>query len=103
MLQQRCNLFRPNAPPRPKTGSDSAFQRNTAERVYQSEAAHNPEVAGSNPAPATGKAPETGPFSFPATPREIGNVDVYVPKTLSADRAQALDQSMTDLEQMLEE
>ena len=26
--------------------------------------AHNPEVAGSNPAPATGKAPETGPFSF---------------------------------------
>jgi hypothetical protein len=27
---------------------------------------HNPEVAGSNPAPATGKAPETGPFSFAA-------------------------------------
>jgi hypothetical protein len=27
---------------------------------------HNPEVAGSNPAPATGKAPETGPFCFSA-------------------------------------
>jgi hypothetical protein len=26
--------------------------------------AHNPEVAGSNPAPATGKAPETGLFCF---------------------------------------
>src|SRR2546429_2956280 len=26
--------------------------------------AHNPEVAGSNPAPATGKALETGPFYF---------------------------------------
>ena len=30
--------------------------------MYTIEAAHNPEVAGSNPAPATGKAPETGPF-----------------------------------------
>jgi putative transposase len=28
--------------------------------VYTIEAAHNPEVAGSNPAPATAKAPETG-------------------------------------------
>jgi hypothetical protein len=34
------------------TGSEPAFRRNTAERVYISEAAHNPEVAGSNPAPA---------------------------------------------------
>src|SRR5512133_3457466 len=32
-----------------------AFRRNTAERVYRIEAAHNPEVAGSNPAPATAK------------------------------------------------
>jgi hypothetical protein len=30
--------------------------------VYIIEAAHNPEVAGSNPAPATEKAPETGLF-----------------------------------------
>jgi transposase InsO family protein len=33
----------------------AAFRRNTAERVYAIEAAHNPEVAGSNPAPATEK------------------------------------------------
>src|SRR5919201_1366261 len=31
-------------------------------RATPMEWAHNPEVAGSNPAPATGKAPETGPF-----------------------------------------
>src|SRR6266545_4074512 len=30
-------------------------------RTWQ-QTSHNPEVAGSNPAPATGKAPETGPF-----------------------------------------
>jgi hypothetical protein len=54
--------FRLNARLRPKTGSEPAFRRNTAERVYTIEAAHNPEVAGSNPAPATGRAPETGLF-----------------------------------------
>jgi hypothetical protein len=57
-------VFRPNAPPRPKTGSDSAFQRNTAERVYTIEAAHNPEVAGSNPAPATSKGLGNSAFLF---------------------------------------
>jgi hypothetical protein len=46
-------VFRLNARPWPKTGSEPAFRRNTAERVYITEAAHNPEVAGSNPAPAT--------------------------------------------------
>src|SRR5213592_4382515 len=45
-------VFRLNARPRPRTGSKPAFRRNTAERVYTIEAAHNPEVAGSNPAPA---------------------------------------------------
>jgi hypothetical protein len=44
--------FRLNARPRPKIGSEPAFRRNTAERVYIIEEAHNPEVAGSNPAPA---------------------------------------------------
>jgi hypothetical protein len=48
---------------RGKTGSLSAFPRNTAEHVYMVEAAHNPEVAGSNPAPLLRKAPETGPFA----------------------------------------
>ena len=34
-----------------------ALQRKTAARVASPEAAHNPEVAGSNPAPATSKRP----------------------------------------------
>jgi hypothetical protein len=55
-------VFRLNARLRPKTGSESTFQRNTAEPVYRIETAHKPEFAGSNPAPATRKAPETGAF-----------------------------------------
>ena len=35
--------------------------------------AHNPEVAGSNPAPATGKAPETGLFSFAEPEFQVGS------------------------------
>jgi hypothetical protein len=45
--------FRLNARPRPNIALEPAFRRNEAERVYVIEAAHNPEVAGSNPAPAT--------------------------------------------------
>jgi hypothetical protein len=52
--------FRLNAGARPKTGSDSAVRRNEAERVYMIEAALNPEVAGSNPAPATPKGAGNG-------------------------------------------
>src|SRR4029453_11086349 len=37
--------------------SERAFRRNTAERMYTIEVAHNTEVAGSNPAPATEKGP----------------------------------------------
>jgi hypothetical protein len=44
--------FRLNAQSRRKTGSEPAFRRDTAEPVHTIEAAHNPEVAGSNPAPA---------------------------------------------------
>jgi hypothetical protein len=58
-------VFRLNARPRPKTGSESAFRRNTAERVYLNEAAHNPEVAGSNPAPATEKGSGNRAFPLP--------------------------------------
>ena len=54
--------FRLNARPRPKTGSEPAFRRNEAEHVYTIEAAHNPEVAGSNPAPATVEGPGNGAF-----------------------------------------
>jgi hypothetical protein len=45
-----------------KSCSEPAFRRNTAERVYTIEAAHNPEVAGSNPAPATAKGAGNGAF-----------------------------------------
>src|SRR5512132_3218755 len=57
-------VFRVHARSRPKTGPEPAFRRNTAAPVYRSDAAHHPQVAGSNPAPATEKAPETGPFRF---------------------------------------
>ena len=39
-------------------GRDAGWSSQVARR------AHNPEVAGSNPAPATQKGPEIGPFSF---------------------------------------
>jgi hypothetical protein len=55
-------VFHLNAAAEGRSGLEAAFRRNTAERVYLIEAAHNPEVAGSNPAPATEKAPETGPL-----------------------------------------
>jgi len=51
-----------NARPRRQTGSKPAFRRNAAERVYMIEAAHNSQVAGSNPAPATAEGPGNGPF-----------------------------------------
>jgi hypothetical protein len=61
-----ATVFRLNASVAGQSGSGSAFRRNTAEPVYRIEAAHNPEVAGSNPAPATRKALETGPFCLRA-------------------------------------
>jgi hypothetical protein len=61
-LQLRCHRVRLSARARPKTGSDAVFRRNDAERVYPTEAAHNPEVAGSNPAPATKKGPGNRAF-----------------------------------------
>ena len=48
-------VFLLNASAVGQSGSERAFLRNEAERVYTSEAAHNPGVAGSNPAPATGR------------------------------------------------
>jgi hypothetical protein len=57
-------VFRLNAAVVGKSCSRPAFRRNTAEHVYTIEAAHNPEVAGSNPAPATGKARSRGSFTF---------------------------------------
>jgi hypothetical protein len=62
-------VFRVDATAVVDSGLEAAFRRNTAERVHRIEAAHNPEVAGSNPAPATGKALETGPFFLWAVER----------------------------------
>jgi hypothetical protein len=45
---------------------EPAFRRNTAAGVDTIEAAHNPEVAGSNPAPATQKGPGNRAFSLEA-------------------------------------
>src|SRR5213593_3225570 len=52
--------------PASEFGLEPAFRWNTAERVYTIQAAHNPEVAGSNPAPATHKGPGNGAFSLGA-------------------------------------
>ena len=63
-LRSDVTVFRLNTAAGCQSCSETALRRNTTERVYRVEAAHNPEVAGSNPAPATGKAPETGPFAY---------------------------------------
>src|SRR4029453_4509215 len=55
-------VFRLNATAEGQSGSESTFRRNTAEHAYRIEAAHNPEVAGSNPAPATAKGAGNGAF-----------------------------------------
>jgi len=64
-FRRDVTVFRLNATAEGHSGSGRAFRRNTAERVYTIEAAHNPEVAGSNPAPATAKGPaRRGLLSF---------------------------------------
>ena len=67
-LRSDVTVFRLNATAGCQSGSESALRRNTAERVYTIEAAHNPEVAGSNPAPATAKGPGDGAFLLQAWP-----------------------------------
>ena len=47
-----------------ESGSEPAIRRNTAAPVYRIEAAHNPEVVRSNPAPATAKGARKGAFRF---------------------------------------
>ena len=59
-------VLRLNATAEGHSGSGPAFRRNTAERVYTIEAAHNPEVAGSNPAPATSRRPRRRGLRFEA-------------------------------------
>src|SRR5919204_4090892 len=61
-LRGDVTVFHLKAGPPRKTGAVSAFRRNSAESMYLIEAAHNPRVAGSNPAPATAKGPGNGAF-----------------------------------------
>jgi hypothetical protein len=68
---QQASLFRSdvtvfglNAAAAAQSCLERAFRRNTAERVSSVEAAHNPEVAGSNPASATSKTPGNRPFCW---------------------------------------
>jgi hypothetical protein len=56
VFRSDATVFRLNASVAGQSGSGSAFRRNTAERMCTIEAAHNPEVAGSNPAPLLRKA-----------------------------------------------
>jgi hypothetical protein len=50
-FRSNVTVFRQNATAVSQSGLEPAFRRNMAARVYPTEAAHNPEVAGSNPAP----------------------------------------------------
>jgi hypothetical protein len=55
-------VFRLNATGEAQYSLEPAFRRNTAAPVCSLEAAHNPEVARSNPAPATAKGAGNGAF-----------------------------------------
>jgi hypothetical protein len=85
-------VFRLNAARAGDSGLEPAFRRKTAERVYRIEAAHNPEVAGSNPAPATKKGPQTRAFRFldwPGVPNFLPLVRARVNLTGASNRRQA--------------
>jgi hypothetical protein len=77
-------VFRLNAACARDFGLELAFRRNTAARVYAIEAAHNPEVAGSNPAPATAKGPGNGAFlslaraPWPCSCKPLSSIDRVV-------------------------
>ena len=56
-FRRDVTVFRLNAACAGDSGLEPAFRWNEAAHEYTIKAAHNPEVAGSNPAPATEKAP----------------------------------------------
>jgi hypothetical protein len=63
-FRRDVTVFRLNAACAGDSGSEHAFRWNEAAHEYTIEAAHNPEVAGSNPAPATAEGPGNGAFLF---------------------------------------
>src|SRR4029450_5863683 len=74
-LPQRCHRVPPKCNGRRADLLEDCISAETAERVYTIEAAHNPEVAGSNPAPATAKGAGNGAFRF-SQPRGYFTVTV---------------------------
>lgn len=65
-------------------GRDAGWSSQVARR------AHNPEVAGSNPAPATGRAPETGPFAWGASSTgESATIEHVIAPELQLERLRA--------------
>ena len=63
-FRRDVTVFRLNAACAGDSGLEPAFRWNEAAHEYTIEAAHNPEVAGSNPAPATAEGPGNGAFRY---------------------------------------
>ena len=63
-FRRDVTVFRLSAAWAGDSGLEPAFRRNEAAHEDTIVAAHNPEVAGSNPAPATAKGPGNGAFRF---------------------------------------
>jgi hypothetical protein len=61
-FRRDVTAFRLDATCAGDSGLKSAFKWNEAAHAHTIEAAHNPEVAGSNPAPATREGPGNGAF-----------------------------------------
>jgi hypothetical protein len=93
-------VFRLNARLPPKTGSKPAFRRNTAACVCTLEAAHNPEVAGSNPA-ATARGAGNGASRFGSHSRSLNETcgaprsRSYIAPTQRGSRLQRRQRSRT--------
>jgi hypothetical protein len=62
-FRRDVTAFRLNAACAGDSGLEPAFRRNEAAHEDTIVAAHNPEVAGSNPAPATAKGAGNGAFA----------------------------------------
>jgi hypothetical protein len=79
-LRPRCHPVPPKCSGRGRIRLGACVSAEYAERVYTIEAAHNPEVAGSNPAPATDKGAGKGPLYF-----SLAELDVLL-QALAATR-----------------
>jgi hypothetical protein len=63
-LRSDVTVFRLNATDEAESRLKPAMRRNATVRIGSLEAAHDPEVAGSSPAPLLEKALATGPFAY---------------------------------------